>query len=107
MGERAANAVIGIWLFCSPFFWFHSLFQRANAWVSGMVVVTAAVSGLGGDRSARYVNAAVGGWLIISAILPVGQSPPTFWNQLVCGFLLAVFALGVSRGWTRRAPITR
>jgi hypothetical protein len=39
------------------------------------------------------LNAALGGWLIVSAILPVRQRPETLWSHVAAGFLLAVFAM--------------
>ncbi|HVV17277.1 MAG TPA: hypothetical protein VHH90_08750 [Polyangia bacterium] len=93
MGARAANAAIGLWMFFTPFFWFHTPFQRVNAWVVGVIAVTAALAAARGLRWARLVNAALGGWLIITALLPLGQRPSIIWNQVICGFLLAVFAM--------------
>jgi hypothetical protein len=93
MRARAVNAAIGLWLFWSAFLWMHSPFQAINAWMVGAAAVTAAVAGATGNRGARYVNAVLGAWLIISALLPVGQRPATVWNHIIAGFLLAFFAL--------------
>jgi len=89
---RAANAVIGLWMLVSPFFWLHTRFQRLNAWVVGIVVVSAALAAGRGHRLGRTVNALLGAWLIISGLLPLGQRPSIVWNQVVCGFFLVLFA---------------
>jgi hypothetical protein len=93
LGARAVNAVIGLWLFFSAFLWPHSRFQALNAWVVGALAVTAALAATRGLGWARYLNAALGGWLIVSAILPLGQPPATLWNHVAAGFLLVLFSM--------------
>jgi len=87
------NAVLGAWLFLSAVMWPHTPAQRTNAWVVGMLVVTAALAGLTGRKAGRMVNAALGAWLIISAILLPRMMPATFWNHLIVGAALAFFAM--------------
>jgi hypothetical protein len=96
MRVRAANATVGLWLFFSSFFWPHSAFEMRNAWVSGIIAVTAAIAGARGVTWARYANATLGAWLILTGVMPVGQRSATVWNQILCGFLLVFF--GVRRG---------
>jgi formate hydrogenlyase subunit 4 len=106
MGARAINAVLGLWLFVSVFLWPHSRPQTITATVVGMLVVTAALAGLGGVRWARLVSAGAGGWLLLSALLLPIVSTATFWNHVVVG--LAVGALGVSqdlRTFRHRRPV--
>ena len=96
MGARALNATLGLWLFFSAFLWPHTPFHQTNAWVVGMVVVTLAMLGLTGVAWARYANAAIGGWLILSAALVPGIDTGTFWNHVLSGFALALFGLAPS-----------
>lgn len=96
MGARAANAVLGLWLFLSAFLWPHTFFHQTNAWIVGMAVVTLAMFGLTGVGWARYANAALGAWLILSAILVPRVGAATFWNHLLVGFALAMFGLASS-----------
>jgi hypothetical protein len=101
---RAANAAIGAWMFFSSFFWFHTSFQRVNAWVVGGCVVTAALAAARDKRWLRFVNALLGAWLIVSGLLPIGQRPPTVWNQVICGFFLVLFAVARSLRALRQHP---
>jgi hypothetical protein len=96
VGARLVNAVLGFWLYLSAFAWSHSTFERANAWISGIVVVTAALVGLRDTKAGRYVNVLVGAWLILCALLMPPLRAATFWNQLIVGFALALFALAPS-----------
>jgi hypothetical protein len=107
VGARLVNVVLGFWLYLSAFAWSHSAFERANAWVSGIVVVTAALVGLRDTKAGRYVNTIVGAWLILSALLLPRLRVVTFWNQLIVGFALALFALAPSLSTlrTRRADV--
>jgi hypothetical protein len=95
MGMRLLNALLGSWLYLSAFLWPHAPFERTNAWVSGMIAVTAALVGLGKRKAGRYVNAVLGAWLIVSAIFTPTRAA-TFWNHLLVGFALALFALAPS-----------
>jgi MFS superfamily sulfate permease-like transporter len=93
MGARAVNAILGLWLFLSTFFWWHTAGQRVTGWVIGLVVVTAALAGLSGMKVGRYVNAAAGGWLMLSAVLVRSLHAASFWNQILVGFALVFFAM--------------
>jgi hypothetical protein len=93
MGARAANAILGLWLFLSTFLWRHTPAQRVTGWVIGLIVVTAALAGLTGYKTGRYVNAAAGGCLMVSALLARGLDASTFWNHLVVGLALVLFAM--------------
>jgi hypothetical protein len=92
MGARSVNAVLGLWLFFSAFLWEHTSRQFHNAWVVGVVVVTAALAGLGGARWGRVVNGVLGGWLIVTALMWNPGADPTFWNHAIVGAALALFA---------------
>src|SRR3982750_541792 len=102
MGARIVNAVLGLWLYLSAFAWPHTPFERANAWISGIVAVTAALVGLRHTKMGRHVNAAIGAWLIVSAVLMPAIRAATFWNHLLVGFALAFFAMGSSLSSLRR-----
>ena len=107
MGARLMNALLGVWLYLSAFLWRHTPFERSNAWVSGIVAVTAALVGLRSFKVGRYVNALVGAWLIVSALFMPKVTPATFWNHLLVGFALALFAMvsSLSSFRTRRADV--
>lgn len=100
------NAALGLWLFVSAFLWPHSATQRANATIVGLLVVALALAGLAGLRGARYLNAALGGWLVVSALFLPGLTQMTFWNHVVVGVAVALFALAPSlRNARERGPV--
>ena len=92
---------MGLWLYLSAFAWPHTPFERANAWISGIVAVTAALVGLRHTKVGRYVNAAIGAWLIVSSLLMPAIRPATFWNHMIVGFALAFFAMSSTLSSTR------
>jgi hypothetical protein len=110
MGARTAAAVLGVWLFFSAFLWPHGSAQFHNAWITGVLAVTAAMAGLhGGGRVGalpRHVHAALGGWLLVSSLLMQGTTSGTFWNHVFVGFGLLFFGVSPSlRAADRRAPV--
>jgi hypothetical protein len=106
MGARVVNLVVGFWLFVSAFLWQHSRAERLNAWIIGVVAVSAALAGLSGRRWGRFVNVAAGGWLIVSSLVPT-ISRLTFWNHMLVGLLLAMFGVAPSLAALReRRPVS-
>lgn len=105
MGARMMNTTLGFWLFLSSFLWAHTPAQRMNAWVVGIAAVTAGLAGLGPSMVGRYVNAALGGWLVAAALFLPHLRAATFWNHLLVGIGLVTFAaapnLGALRGHRR------
>ena len=104
MGARLVNVVLGFWLYLSAFLWPHTPFDRTNAWVTGIIAVTAALLGLRNTNVGRYLNAIVGAWLILSALLMPKARVATFWNHLLVGFALALFAMVSSLSTFRGRP---
>ena len=95
MGARALNAVLGLWLFVSAFLWSHRLEQLHNAWGTGLVVITAAMWGLGGAAWARFINMLAGAWLLITSLMWPSR-PATFWNHVLVGLALALLGAAPS-----------
>ena len=97
--------MLGLWLFLSAFLWPHDHFQLVNAWVVGIAAVTAALVALGGYDWGRYLNAALGAWLIISTLLRPSTSVATSWNHLLVGFAMILFGLMSSLREARGRPV--
>ncbi len=93
MGPRALNAVLGLWLFFSTFLFREAAVPRWVGWVAGALAVTNALVGLSGTRRGRSLNAALGAWMILFAILLPRVRPIVFWNDLLIGFAIALLAL--------------
>ena len=102
MGARLANVVLGLWLFLSATLWVHTPWQRINAWSVGILAVAGGLTALFGSRWGRYLNCVLGAWLILSTLLVARWSPITFWNHIVVGFGLVLFALARDLRATRR-----
>jgi hypothetical protein len=73
--------------------WFHTPVQRTIAWAVGILAVMAATAGFSGRKALRLINAALGGWLVISALLLPHAKAATFWNHLMVGAALAFFGM--------------
>jgi hypothetical protein len=85
--------VLGVWLVLSAFLWAHSRAQFTNAWICGLLVVGLALLAIGPVPSARYGNAVVGGWLILSVFLLPRVSIGTMWNHLLVGIAILILSL--------------
>lgn len=102
MAARVVNATVGFWLWVSAFAWPHSRAQLFNSWIAGMLIVTFALMALEAAPRARYLNAALGVWLIASSIFLPGTNTATMVNHLVVGVVLTTLAL--VRGGRRSLP---
>jgi hypothetical protein len=78
------------------------MLQFHNAWIVGALVVAAALAGLAGARWGRLLNAALGGWLVVSALFWSRADLATFWNHALVGIALALFAFAPSWAAARR-----
>ncbi|HEX3903369.1 MAG TPA: hypothetical protein VH853_11015 [Polyangia bacterium] len=67
--------------------------ERVTGWTVGLFAVTAALAGLSGKTWGRSMNAALGGWLLLSALLVPRARIATFWTELVVGFGLVFLAM--------------
>ncbi len=101
MGARAANAILGVWLFFSAFLWPHGRQEFVNAVTVGILAVTLAVFGLSGRRWPRYLNITLGVWLMLSDLFLSRAIGATFWNHLLVGLGLVVFGVAPAT-WQRR-----
>jgi hypothetical protein len=88
MSARSMAAFVGFWLFLSAFLWPHGRVQLTNAWVVGIVAVTVALAGLDGHPRARFINVALGLWLVVSTFFLPGTTHATAVNHVLVGALL-------------------
>jgi hypothetical protein len=86
------NAVLGIWLIVSAFFWVHTPAQFGVAWVCGVVASLVGLTAL--DRTwGRYVNALFGLILLTASFNLRPVAAATLWNHALCGFSMLAMAI--------------
>jgi hypothetical protein len=86
---RYANMILGVWLFLTAFAWRHAPAAWANTWIVGLLVVAVAIWGLTYPGLWR-LNALLGLWLIVAALVFPHLLAASRWNNAVVGVLIAV-----------------
>lgn len=102
-GVRAANVVIGLWLFISAFAWPHSSAQLLNTLLVGLVIAVVAFIGMRAAQL-RFVNTAVSIWLFISAFALPTLMIGTTWNNALVAIATFVLSLVGSYGTHHITP---
>ncbi len=101
---RIANAVLGAWLFLSSFLLRSTIAQQVNMGLVGTVALGAAIAAFYRWPALRYVNAALGVWLVASTWLVDTRFHAVIANNLLVGVLMFGFAFMASdRGKVIRA----
>lgn len=92
------NLLLAVWLFISPWVLNYTGLGAAawNAWIVAVVIGVIAVAALSQyARWEEWTNLVLGLWLVISPwVLAVAAPPVVYWNFVIIGLLIAVFA-----GW--------
>jgi len=91
MAARAISAMLGLWLFLSGVAWPHDRAHLVNAWIVGILAVTIALAAVGAHPKARYLNVALGVWLIFSAMFLRATTVATALNDVLVGIGLVFF----------------
>ena len=89
---RVLNAVLGVWLFISAFVWPHTMAQRTNTWILGVLALFFALMAASTPR-VRYLNTILAIWLFISAWALPTISPGTIWNNVLVAIAIFVVSL--------------
>ena len=92
MTARAANVILGIWLFISAFIWPHSVSQFNNTWILGVLCVAFALIAMAIPQ-ARYLNTALAIWLFASVWVLPRLSTATAWNNALVAVAIFFFSL--------------
>ncbi len=92
---RGLNVLLGVWLFISAFIWDHSLAERTNTWILGVLCVVFAAVALG-NSMARWLNTALSIWLFISVWALPHHNLGTMWNNALVA--IAVFLVSLVPG---------
>jgi hypothetical protein len=105
---RGINVVLGIWLFISAFLWDHSLAERTNTWILGVLCVVFALIAMS-TPTARWLNTILSIWLFISVWALPHQNLGTMWNNAVVAIIVFLASLvpgpGEARLSTNRATV--
>jgi len=95
--QDVGNLVLGVWLFCSPWFlgFSDAGLPATNAWVFGVIVAALALLAIFAyQKWEEWLNAAIGAWVFISPwVLGVTTNANILWNSLIVGALLVILAL--------------
>jgi hypothetical protein len=89
---RGINVALGVWLFISAFIWPHSLAERTNTWILGVLTVVFALVATRVPQ-ARYMNTILAIWLFISAWALSRISVGTTWNNALVAIAIFVVSL--------------
>jgi hypothetical protein len=89
---RLVNAALGVWLFISAFAWPHSMAQRTNTWIVGILTVAFSLSATNKPQM-RYLNTILAIWLFISAWALPHVSAATVWNNVLVAIAIFVLSL--------------
>jgi hypothetical protein len=98
---RLLNIVAGIWLFISAFVWTHTMAQRTNTWIMGIIIAAVAALAVRAPQL-RFVNTVAAVWLFISAFVLPTVSVGTVWNNIIVA--IVVFAASMV-GYAGRRPM--
>jgi hypothetical protein len=100
VSARAANIILGAWLFISAFLWPHSPQQYTNAWLVGLLVAAIAIVGFW-VPSIRYLNTVLAVWLFISAWALPRVNSGTTWNHVLVAIAIFVVSMIPNRPMSR------
>jgi len=100
---RGINLILGIWLFISAFIWNHTVAERTNTWILGVLCVVFALIAMS-TPTARWLNTALAVWLFISVWALPHTSLGTMWNNALVA--IAVFLLSLVPGAGERPLAT-
>ncbi len=95
---RILNLLLGIWLFISAFVWPHTIAQRTNTWILGVLCVIFAIIAMTASPAVRWLNTALAIWLFISVWALPHQNLATMWNNALVAICVFILSLVPGRG---------
>lgn len=89
---RLVNTALGVWLFISAFLWHHTMAQRTNTWILGVLTVIFSMAAANNPRT-RNLNTILAIWLFISAFALPYNNAGTVWNNALVAIAIFVLSL--------------
>jgi SPW repeat len=93
---RMVNILLATWLFVTAFAFNATTAQFWSILLVSVLVLTFEVLSMW-RNDLRYVGTALGLWLIVSVWLLPTRNDFIYWNNIVCGLLIAVMSMISSR----------
>jgi hypothetical protein len=107
---RLVEILLGVWMFASPVLFTHTPEQAVSFMVVGVLIVVFGLASLFVVPQARYVTAALGVWLVISAFVLPMSTDDTMWNCILGGLAALGLASVPNEGepaWLERVHLRR
>jgi hypothetical protein len=92
LSARSVNVFLGIWLVLSLAVWPHEPAQHTNSLIVGALVASIAFASVALPW-ARFLDAALGAWLVASIWVLHTTRADTLWNTLLVGVGIFVVSL--------------
>lgn len=89
---RWVSLVIGIWLFISAFVWPHTLGERTNTWILGVLIFFASIAAMY-VPTVRFLNTVFAIWLFVVTLIIGHTMPGTLWNNCIAAIIVFVMSL--------------
>jgi hypothetical protein len=92
---RLMNFILGAWLYVSVFIWPHTPAQAVNVALTGIFIALTALAAwsVGPEPRLRFINAALGLWLLTSIGAFPTRSTATIVNSAIVAVLVIVISL--------------
>ncbi len=100
---RLIDVILGVWLFVSAFVREHTIAERTNTRILGVLCVVFALIAMSAP-SARWLNTALSIWLFISVWALPHHNLGTQWNNAIVAII--VFLLSLVPGGGEAQPLT-
>ncbi len=89
---RWVSLVLGIWLFISAFVWPHTLAERTDTWILGVLIFCASIGAMF-VPSVRFFNTLFAIWLFFATLIIGHSQPGTLWNNCIAAIIVFVMSL--------------
>jgi hypothetical protein len=89
---RWVSLVIGVWIFISAFVWPHTLGERTDTWILGVLIFLASIGAMA-MPPVRFLNTLFAIWLFFSTLIIHHQQPGTLWSNCIAAIIVFIMSL--------------